>query len=134
MADKRVSELQETTHITGSDYLLITQDRESKKIKANTFLTADSNIVMILKQNTITSDMKLSEFPTDKICYTICGGTIASGYPTLSAGMLMINTLGGKGFAYQIYHVYDSTRVFKRVSNSIDGEWGPFVEISASIV
>ena len=39
MADRRVSELTETTNITGSDYLLITQDNKSKKIKANTFTT-----------------------------------------------------------------------------------------------
>ena len=52
MADKRVSELQETTYITGSDYLLITQDRESKKIKANTFST---------KTETETINAQLSE-------------------------------------------------------------------------
>ena len=39
MANKKVSELTETTNITGSDYLLITQDNKSKKIKANTFTT-----------------------------------------------------------------------------------------------
>ena len=39
MADKRVSDLQETTYITGSDYLLVTQEEESKKIKADTFST-----------------------------------------------------------------------------------------------
>ena len=37
MANKKVSELTETTNITGSDYLLITQSGASKKIKANIF-------------------------------------------------------------------------------------------------
>ena len=39
MANKKVSELTETTNITNSDYIMITQDGESKKIKANTFST-----------------------------------------------------------------------------------------------
>ena len=39
MANKKVSDLQETTNITNSDYLLISQGGESKKIKANTFST-----------------------------------------------------------------------------------------------
>ena len=39
MADKKVTELTETSYITDSDYLLISQENESKKIKANTFST-----------------------------------------------------------------------------------------------
>lgn len=39
MANKKVSELTETTNITNSDYIMMTQDGESKKIKANTFST-----------------------------------------------------------------------------------------------
>ena len=39
MANKKVSDLQETTNITNSDYLMMTQNVESKKIKANTFST-----------------------------------------------------------------------------------------------
>lgn len=42
MANKKVSELQETIYITDSDYMLIAQEGESKKIKANTFMLSDA--------------------------------------------------------------------------------------------
>ena len=59
MANKKVSDLQETTNITNSDYLMMTQNGESKKIKANTFSTKTElenlqNIVNNLNENCAT--------------------------------------------------------------------------------
>ena len=68
MANKKVSDLQETTNITNSDYLMMTQNGESKKIKANTFSTKTEvenlqNIVNNLNENCATKS-ELDELKT----------------------------------------------------------------------
>ena len=81
-----------------------------------------------IKYDTVTNETPMTEFPVGTSFCQINANK--ANFPDATNGMLETHKYGSNGYNYQYYHVYNSTKTYKRVWNSSQS-WGAWTMINS---